>query len=112
MSTLQVAGATIPVNAAGYLTNFDDWSEDVAREIAADDGLELIDCHWAAIHFLRQFYKSHGVAASPRVMIQEVGHKLNEHRCTYNDVKRLFPKGGIKQACRIAGLPDFYCHAC
>jgi tRNA 2-thiouridine synthesizing protein E len=45
-------------------------------------------------------------------MIQEVGHKLNEHRCTYNDVKRLFPKGGIKQACRIAGLPDFYCHAC
>ena len=34
MSTLQVAGESIPVNAAGYLTNFDDWSEDVAREIA------------------------------------------------------------------------------
>ena len=94
MSTLQVAGESIPVNAAGYLTNFDDWSEDVAREIAADDGLELIDCHWAAIHFLRQFYNSHGVAASPRVMIQEISCPL--------------------RAChsRIAGLPDFYCHAC
>ena len=112
MPALQVGTASVPLNEAGFVLEFDGWNEDVALAMSREDGLELTDCHWAAIRFLREYYATHLVAASPRLLIKEVGHQLSQHKCTYHDVKLLFPRGGIKQACRLAGLPVYYCHAC
>jgi dissimilatory sulfite reductase related protein len=112
MSVIDVVGKRVQLNEDGYLENFDDWDEDVGKAIAANDHLDLVDCHWEAIRFLRDYYREHGIPASARLMIKEVGHKLNQFRCTNRDLKRLFPRGGCKQACRIAGLPEYYCHAC
>jgi tRNA 2-thiouridine synthesizing protein E len=46
-------------------------------------------------------------------VIKAVGEKLIQNaRCTRKALEALFPQGGCKQACRIAGLPDYYCHSC
>ncbi len=113
MLTIEVNGAALPVNAKGMLINVDDWSEEVARVMARQDDFELNDCHWAAIRFLRDYYHEYEVAASPRIMIREVGNKMSSSgKCSGKTLKKLFPKGGCKHACRLAGLPMEYCNSC
>lgn len=113
MQTIEVNGTALPLNAKGMLTNVDHWSEDVARAMAREDNFELNDCHWAAIRFLREYYQEYEVAASPRIMIREVGNKMSKSgKCNGKTLKKLFPKGGCKHACRIAGLPHEYCNSC
>ena len=113
MLALEINGRALPLNAEGLLQNLNDWDEDVARAMAAEDGLELNDCHWAAIRFLREYYHEFDVPPSPRIMIAQVGDKMSTTgKCNGKTLKALFPKGGCKHACRIAGLPRAYCNAC
>ncbi|MES9960823.1 MAG: TusE/DsrC/DsvC family sulfur relay protein [Sedimenticola sp.] len=112
MNQLEVNGRTVPLNPHGFLVSFDDWDESVAREMAIHDGLELTDCHWAAIRFAREFYYEFDVPPSPRILINEVGEKIREWGCTRKTLEEVFPKGGCKHVCRLAGLPAAYCHSC
>ena len=113
MQIIEVEGKSIPMNARGMLENYGDWSEEVARSLAREDGLELNECHWAAINFMREYYNEFEVPPSPRIMVQKVGDKMSTTgKCTGKTLQRLFPQGGCKHACRIAGLPREYCNAC
>ena len=112
-SSIQVSGRELRFNKQGFMVDFDEWSRDAAEAIAAAEGLSLTDCHWVAIEFLRDYYRTYEVPPSPRVVIQSVGDRLAEGLpCNRKTLEDLFPKGGCKQACRIAGLPRHYCHAC
>jgi tRNA 2-thiouridine synthesizing protein E len=113
MSATQIAGRQLEVNAKGYLVNFDDWDEAVAESIAAEEGISLSDCHWTVINFLRDYYGEFEHPPSPRLVIKGIGEQLTLNApCTRRTLEGLFPGGGCKQACRIAGLPDYYCHGC
>ena len=113
MLSVQVQGRDLALNDKGFLADFAAWDDDVATALAAEDGLELTDCHWSAIRFLREYYHQFEVPPSPRIMIKAVGDKIARGgACTRKSLEGLFPKGGCKQACRIAGLPDHYCHSC
>jgi TusE/DsrC/DsvC family sulfur relay protein len=113
MTALQIAGREIQFNNKGHLNNFQDWDNDLAEALAAEDGLTLTDCHWTVINFLREYYAFHEIPPSPKVMIREIGHQVSRNTpCTRKNLEALFPVGGCKQACRIAGLPDYYCHSC
>jgi dissimilatory sulfite reductase related protein len=113
MSELQVAGRTIALNKRGHLANFDDWNREIAQAIAEDEGLALGNCHWKVIEFLRRYYAANQFPPPPRVVVRDLGHELSEHvACTRKQLETMFPNGGCRQACRIAGLPDYYCHGC
>jgi TusE/DsrC/DsvC family sulfur relay protein len=113
MSALQIAGRELEVNHKGYLVDFGAWDKEVAEAIASEEGMTLTDCHWAVINFLRDYYSEFEHPPSPRLVIKGIGEKLTMNApCTRKTLEALFPEGGCKQACRIAGLPDFYCHAC
>ena len=112
MQTIEVHGRSVPLGPKGFVADFDDWDEEVARAMARNEGLELQDCHWKAITFIREFFRQHEIPPTPRILIKEVGEQLHEYRCTYGTLKTLFPDGGCKQACRLAGLPDYYCASC
>ena len=113
MKYIQVGGKTIELNDEGYLANFDDWDEEFARILAEEDSLTLEHCHWEAIRFMREFYVEYNVNPSPRIVIKTIGEKLTaEKKCTRRVLDELFPRGGCKQVCRIAGLPHYYCHSC
>ncbi|MGE5154709.1 MAG: TusE/DsrC/DsvC family sulfur relay protein [Bdellovibrio bacteriovorus] len=111
MSVTQIAGRDLELNRKGHLVHFDHWDRGIAEALAAEEGLTLTDCHWSVINFLRDYYTTHEIAPSPRVVIKSIGQEISAHvPCTRKHLESLFPGGGCKQACRIAGLPDYYCH--
>ena len=54
--------SSLEFNSKGYLVNFDAWSKDFAIQMAKEHGVELSDCHWLIINFLRDYYTEYGIA--------------------------------------------------
>lgn len=109
----QPSAVGVSFNRKGFITDFDDWNPVVATALASEQGLELSECHWAVIEFLRDYYEFHQMPPTPKVVIRELGQRLSPHTpCTKRKLEGLFPDGGCRQACQIAGLPDYYCHSC
>lgn len=53
-----MAGKTLALDADGNLANRNDWNEEIAREIAAIEGIpELTAQHWAVINFMRSVFE-------------------------------------------------------
>jgi len=99
METVNIAGKTVELDADGHLANRSDWNEDMAREIAAHEGIaELTPQHWAVINFMRTVFQKEGDAPSIRRLTKESGV---DTKALY----QLFPKGPAKRAAKIAGLP-------
>jgi len=112
MSHIDVGEKSITLNPEGYLVNFGDWDEKVAEALASTEDLALGHCHWEAIRYLREYYTEFEVNPSPRKLARTVGEKLTVGKCTTRTLDELFPLGGCRQACRLAGLPQFFRHAC
>ncbi len=54
MSTITYAGTIVDVDAEGFLTDPAQWNEQIAAEIAAENGIaELTDRHWLVVNFMR-----------------------------------------------------------
>ena len=99
METVILAGKRLALDADGNLANRDDWNEEIAKEIAAIEGIpELTAPHWTVINFMRAVFAKEGDAPSIRRLTKESGV---DTRTLY----QLFPKGPAKKAARIAGLP-------
>ena len=99
MATMSFVGKTIELDADGNLANRSDWSEDLARELAAEEGIaELTSQHWAVINFMRSVFEKEGDAPSIRRLTKESGVDTKT-------LYALFPKGPAKRAAKIAGLP-------
>jgi tRNA 2-thiouridine synthesizing protein E len=99
METLTIAGKTLTVDADGNLANRADWNEDIARELATQEGIaELTPQHWAVINFMRSVFEKEGDSPSIRRLTKESGVDTKS-------LYQLFPKGPAKKAARIAGLP-------
>jgi len=99
--------------ARGFLSDPRQWSPAVASALAEAEGVELTDTHWVVLKAIRDFYTENQVPASYHVLCEEVEEALRPYK--YNCVhamKQLFPRGGIKQASRIAGVPDYFCFGC
>ena len=101
-----MAYADLETSENGYLTNTEDWSEDIAKEIADADGLDLSDRHWDLINFLREeFFENHGAQPNERNMVKAMSSAWGEKIAT-KDLYELFPNQPSKQATKIAGLPE------
>jgi dissimilatory sulfite reductase related protein len=92
-----IAGKTITVNEEGYLTNFNEWDENIGKELAGEANIELSPRHWEVLKYLQNEQKSQ-VALS----IRRVG------KSGIVDIKefyQLFPVAPLKTATKIAGIP-------
>jgi len=97
MAEKNYAGKEIEVTGEGYIVNFDDWSKEVAAEMAKEDGLELTDKHYEVLDYLRKEYN-----AGSALTIRKVG------KSGIVDVKelyKLFPGGPLKLSSKYAGIP-------
>jgi len=99
MTTTLIADPLVDVDAEGFLTNPEQWNEQIAQAIAADNGVaELTDRHWLVVRFMRDRYLRTGNAPSIRALGKESGVPVKE-------LYELFPKGPAKLAAKIGGIP-------
>ena len=89
----------LEVDEDGFITNPDEWNEDIGRALATTEGVdELTEDHWKVANYLRNYYLEYGVAPMIRKLCKETGFKLKQ-------IYELYPSGPAKGACKVAGLP-------
>ena len=104
--TIEFNGNSIETTPTGYLVNLEDWSKELAEEIAKEEGVELTEKHWNLIDFLREEYISNaGNQPNTRNIVKAMSDKWGE-KIGQKDIYDLFPKDPSKQGGRIAGLPE------
>ena len=98
MSLATIAEKEVHVDDEGFMTEYDEWTEDVGRQLAANIGIDMTDRHWEAIRFLRDDFREQGETATLR-RVSTVGGIPTKELFT------LFPKKPAKKMAYIAGLP-------
>ncbi|MBF0393623.1 MAG: TusE/DsrC/DsvC family sulfur relay protein [Alphaproteobacteria bacterium] len=98
--------ADLEKTANGYLVETGDWNEEVGKEIAAAEGIQLTQKHWDLINYLREeYFENAGHQPNERAMVKDMSERWGEKIGT-KDLYDLFPMQPSKQACKIAGLPE------
>jgi tRNA 2-thiouridine synthesizing protein E len=101
-----VNGKMVELSEAGWLENLDEWSNELAVEIAKNEKIpELTDEHWDIINTAREYFTDNGVVAEPRMFSKIMKQKFGDDRSSQQYIYSLFPTGLIKCANKIAGLP-------
>jgi tRNA 2-thiouridine synthesizing protein E len=99
MPTATFLGASIDVDAEGFLEKPEQWNEDIGLEIARQNGLpDPTERHWQVIRFMRDTYLKTGSAPSVRTLGKDSGVPVKE-------LYQLFPNGPAKLAAKIGGIP-------
>ncbi|NND84519.1 MAG: TusE/DsrC/DsvC family sulfur relay protein [Acidimicrobiia bacterium] len=98
MPVTTIAGADISVDDDGFMTEYDQWNEGLAAELAGAIGIELTDGHWKVINFLREDYKEQGETATLRRVATAGGIPTKE-------LFQLFPKKPARKMAYVSGLP-------
>lgn len=92
-------------DSEGYLFEPEDWNEQLAVELAREEGIELNDDYWPVLEFIRSYYLEHGIAPDVRHLLK---HLSATKPCDKKQAKAylftLFPYGYVKQACKISGM--------
>ncbi len=99
MTTATYAGVTVELNDEGFFEHPEQWTREIAVELAKAEGIEeLTDKHWQVLEFMRKEYFEKGTGPTVRVLGKSSGVSVKE-------LYELFPKGPAKMAARIAGIP-------
>ena len=98
MSVATIAGHEVHVDEEGFMTDYEEWSEDLGRQLATNIGIDMGERHWEAIRFLRDDYATQGETATLRRVSTLGGIPTKE-------LFALFPKKPAKKMAYIAGLP-------
>jgi len=88
----------VQMDAEGYFTNKDDWTEALANERASELGVQLSDEHWTVLNAARAIEAESGSSPGLR--------KISKRSETpIKSIYKLFPDGPAKQIAKIAGIP-------
>ena len=98
MPVTTIGATQVHVDAEGFLTEYEEWDDDLARHLAAAIGIELTDAHWKAIRFLRADFPAQGETATLRRVATLAGIPIKE-------LFALFPGKPAKKMAYVAGLP-------
>jgi sulfide:quinone oxidoreductase len=96
--TQTIGGRAVAVDAEGFLTDYGQWDEDLAQELARLIGIELTDEHFGPIRFLRADFPTRGETATLRRVGTIGGFEIAR-------LFQLFPGKPAKKMAYIAGLP-------
>ena len=97
MPTATIAGHAVSVDAEGFMTNPQEWTPEIATDIAASACITLTERHWKVIEFCRRDAVEKGEPPGLRRIAQGAEVPIKE-------LYQLFPKGPGILAAKIAGL--------
>jgi tRNA 2-thiouridine synthesizing protein E len=89
---------SVAVDGEGFLINRDDWSEEVAVQLAKDDDFEIDERIMGYIREARDMYENDGVVPPIRKFAKELNISTKE-------LYDVFKKGPMKLICKWGGLP-------
>ena len=98
MTTKEITGKTVQVNEEGFMTDPNEWTQEIAVAIANDEGIfEMTPEHWKVIDYCREVGLESGSAPTLRNITKGAGGPTKE-------LFGLFPKGPAKKVAKISGL--------
>ncbi len=97
MPVVTVQDREIHLDDEGFLTEPGEWDEELARELAANIGLELTPRHFEVIAFARADQAEQGETPTLRRMTSVGGFPTKE-------LFQLFPKKPAKKLSYVSGL--------
>ncbi|MBI5741058.1 MAG: TusE/DsrC/DsvC family sulfur relay protein [Nitrospirae bacterium] len=103
---IEFRGRNIEFTSGGYLKNFGEWSEDLARYLCEQDGIKLTQDHWDVIMFMREYYTQFKMTPMPRVIINRLNDIKHTDRYGIRYLYKLFPPAPVRHACKYAGVPE------
>lgn len=89
----------------GYLIHLSDWHEKVATDMAKKEALTLSKDHWHVIYSLRNYYQQYHKTPSIRMLANQLAVQIGAEKADSAYLHSLFPKGILRQASKLAGLP-------
>ncbi len=103
---IELNGQEIETNDKGYLVNHEDWSEDLAKVLAQQDGITLGEEQMSIIRYLRdQYFNNNQTQPNTRTIVKAMAEEWGrdvDQKALYD----LFNGDPSKIAGRIAGLPE------
>ena len=111
--SIEAGNKNIQMDEEGYLLNPDDWTENIAEEMAsrqsAQDKVKLTETHWGLIQYFRDYYNENKVHPTMHQLVMTLGKYHGEHFHEHKDYEKflydLFPHGPVPELCKLAGLP-------
>lgn len=103
--SVSIRSRTLALDKDGYLQNLDDWSVQVAEDLARKEDIVLTPDHWEIIHLIRDFHQRRGLSPVMRILVKLVEKDLGPDKGNSLYLLKLFPESPARIACKIAGLP-------
>jgi tRNA 2-thiouridine synthesizing protein E len=99
MNTFTFGTKTYQLDTEEFLSDFNQWDENFARGIAPKLGMlsGLSEDHWKIIHFIHDSFKQ-----TKRCPLVYETCRVN--RLHLQELKKLFPTGYLRGACKLAGI--------
>jgi tRNA 2-thiouridine synthesizing protein E len=82
----------------GYLTDMNDWTPEIARAMAEEDGFDLSEERWEQVLKAREYYDEHAVVPPIRKFAKYLGADQKE-------MFKLWLTGPMKPITKYGGLP-------
>ena len=98
MPVTTIAGTEVQVDDEGFMTEYDEWNDEIGAALAGNIDIELTEDHWTTIKFLREDFAEQGETATLR-RVSTVGGIPTKQLFT------LFPKKPAKKMAYVSGLP-------
>jgi tRNA 2-thiouridine synthesizing protein E len=99
MKALTFGNKGYQVDTEEFLSDFKEWDENFARGMASKVGIisGLSEDHWKIIYFIRDTFKQTGKCP----LVYETCRMKRLH---LQELKKLFPAGYLRGACKLAGI--------
>ena len=94
-----LGGKQIEIDEDGFIQQPELWDEDVACDLAKQDGIDVMtDDHWLVVYYIRNYWLKFEIAPLIRRLCKETEKDIDT-------IYDLFTAGPADGACKIAGLP-------
>ena len=97
--------ASTAFDKQGFLRNLDDWTPELARQIAAGEGITLSEQHWEIVYLIRAYYVEFDSSPAMRPLVKYTALNLCADKGKSIYLLSLFPGSPAKICSKIAGLP-------
>jgi tRNA 2-thiouridine synthesizing protein E len=99
MNTFTFGNKSYQVGPEEFLSDFKEWDENFARGMAPKVGIisGLSEDHWKIINFIRDTFRQTGKCP----LVYET---CRTNRLHLQELKKLFPAGYLRGACKLAGI--------